>query len=78
MGRAVGITLAQKEVSVMGRARQNRPGKEVPRSGQYELTGRKGAGLDREFTLVKGEPFPPTPKSGQSFRLVDKTKHTKD
>lgn len=62
----------------MGKARRlNRPGKEVRRSGQYELINRSGRGVDREFTLTKGEPFPPTPKSGQSFRLADKTRHKK-
>ena len=59
----------------MGRSKPNRPGKEVPQSGQYELTGRSGAGLSDEYTLVRGEPFPPTRSKGQSFRLVDKTKH---
>ena len=59
----------------MNKSRPNRPGKEVRRSGQYELVNRSGRGVDREFTLVRGEPFPPTPSSGQSFRLVDKTKH---
>lgn len=59
----------------MTRNRPNRPGKDVPRSGQYELTSRSGSGLGREYTLVRGEPFPPTPSSDQSFRLVDKTKH---
>jgi hypothetical protein len=59
----------------MTNSRPNRPGKSVPRSGQYELINRAGKGAGREATLVRGEPFPPTPKSGQSFRLVDKTKH---
>ena len=68
----------RKEDNLMGKRNPNRPGKKVPRSGQYELTGRGGRGLGREYTLVEGEPFPPTPKPGQSFRLVDKTKHKKD
>lgn len=59
----------------MSRAKPNRPGKDVSVSGQYELTGSRGKGLGGEYTLVRGEKFPPTPKSGQSFRLVDKTKH---
>jgi hypothetical protein len=61
----------------MSRAKPNRPGKDVPISGQYELTGTQGKGLGREYTLVRGENFPPTPKPNQSFRLVDKTKHKK-
>ncbi|MCH7651987.1 MAG: YjzC family protein [Nitrospinae bacterium] len=47
-----------------------KPGETVPRSGQYKNTGTK-----REVTAVKGEPFPPTPDSGQEYVLVDKTKH---
>ena len=59
----------------MGRSKPNRHGKEVSQSGQYELTGRNRVGLGDEYTLVRGEPFPSTPSKGQSFRLVDKTKH---
>ena len=46
-----------------------RPGQKVPVSGQY---GKAGGG---EVTLVKGKVAPPTDRPGQSFTLVDKTKH---
>lgn len=49
-----------------------KPGEISPHSGQYknEKTG-------YEVTVVKGEPFPPTPEKGQSYKLVDRTKHKK-
>jgi hypothetical protein len=31
-----------------------------------------------EVTVTKGETLPPTPKPGQGFILVDKTKHKDD
>ena len=46
-----------------------KPGKAVPKSGQYKVPGGK------ETTLVEGKPAPPTPKPGQHFTLVDPTKH---
>jgi hypothetical protein len=52
-----------------------RPGQAVPQSGQYGLRGVRGGDLGREVTGVAGRPLPPTPKPGQSYRLVDATKH---
>lgn len=52
-----------------------KPGENVPRSGQYELVGIRGGRLGREVTLVKDETVPPTPKSGQSYTLVDPSKN---
>ncbi len=46
-----------------------KPGQEVPRSGQYQMT-RGGP----ERTGVKGKTFPPTQVTGQRFVLVDRTK----
>lgn len=54
-----------------------KPGQEVPRSGQYEEVGPRGAGSGQEVTSVKGERFPPTRKPGNKFRLADPTKHKK-
>jgi hypothetical protein len=56
----------------MAGKKQYKPGQTVPVSGQYKNTTTK-----TEVTSVKGEPLPPTPKSGQSYILVDKTKHKK-
>lgn len=52
-----------------------KPGERVPHSGQAEIVGRRGGRTGEERTVVKGEPFPPTPKSGQGYTIVDKTKH---
>lgn len=51
-----------------------KPGQGVPRSGQYEIVGPRGGATGSEVTAVKGEPFPPTPKSGMTYKLVDPTK----
>lgn len=51
-----------------------KPGHTVPTSGQYEIYGPRGGKTGQEVTAVKGEPFPPTQKKNQSYKLVDKTK----
>lgn len=52
-----------------------KPGQTAPRSGQYEQVGPRGGGTGKERTVTKGEPLPPTPKSGMGYKLVDRTKH---
>ncbi|MQY58082.1 MAG: YjzC family protein [Clostridia bacterium] len=52
-----------------------RPGQKASTSGQYEIIGPKGGKTGQERTVTKGEPLPPTPKSGQHYILVDPTKH---
>ena len=52
-----------------------KPGQRVPRSGQYEIIGTRGGRTGKERTVVKDEPFPPTPKGGQRYYIVDPTKH---
>ena len=47
-----------------------RPGDKVPASGQYLNTS-----TDTEVTGVQGKPLPPTPKPGQNYVLVDRTRH---
>lgn len=49
-------------------------GQKVPRSGQYEIIGVRGGKTGEEVTGVKGKILPPTPKSGQTYKLVDPTK----
>lgn len=53
-------------------SKRYRPGEKVPVSGQYKVSRTK-----REVTCVKDEPFPPTPEKGETYRLVDRTKHKK-
>lgn len=52
-----------------------KPGQSAPRSGQYEQLGPRGGSTGVERTVVRGEPLPPTPSSGMSYRLVDPTKN---
>ena len=54
---------------------KKKPGQIAEYSGQYALIGRRGARKGVEVTVVKGEPMPPTPNPGMSYKLVDKTKH---
>ena len=51
-----------------------KPGQSAPQSGQYQQIGPRG-GEGPERTVVKGEPLPPTPKPGTTYKLVDPTKH---
>lgn len=52
-------------------------GEEVPHSGQYGVLGPRGGDLNKEVTVTKGEPFPPTQARGQRYVLNDPTKHKK-
>jgi len=54
-----------------------KPGQKVPQSGQAEIIGPRGGRTKEERTVVTGEPFPPTPKPGQKYEIVDPTKHKK-
>lgn len=51
-----------------------RPGEKAPASGQYQIIGPRG-GQGPERTVVRGEPLPPTPKSGQGYQITDRTKN---
>lgn len=56
----------------------HKSGQKAPESGQYGVVGPKGGKTGTEITATKGETMPPTPKPGQGFVLVDKTKHKDD
>ncbi len=49
-------------------------GDRTPRSGQYEIIGSRGGRTGTERTSTRGNLLPPTPKSGQTYKLVDATK----
>jgi hypothetical protein len=49
------------------------PGTLAPASGQYEIIGPRGGQTGVERTVVRGEPLPPTPSAGETYRLVDRT-----
>lgn len=51
-----------------------KPGTIAPQSGQYQQIGPRG-GKGKEVTVTKGEPLPPTPTSGMTYKLVDPTKN---
>lgn len=51
-----------------------RPGETVPVSGLYQQIGPRG-GKGTEVTSVKGEPLPPAPVKGTTYKLVDPAKH---
>lgn len=53
------------------------PGAETPVSGQYAVDGPRGANTGREITSTAGKPLPPTQRAGETYRLVDRTKHKK-
>ncbi len=52
-----------------------KPGEKASVSGQYRRILANGKLTPSEVTVVKDEPLPPTPKKGQRYRLVDRTKH---
>ncbi len=58
-------------------AKTYKPGEIVPKSSQVEIIGPRGGNTGKERTVVKNEPFPPTPKPNQTYRIVDPTKHKK-
>ena len=53
-----------------------KPGQKAPISGQYRIIGPRGK-KGPERTVVKGEPFPPTPKPKSKYTLVDPTRHNR-
>lgn len=58
----------------MGKTSGFKPGSKAPASGQYERIGPRG-GKGPEVTVVKGEPLPPTPQPGSTYRIADRTKN---
>jgi hypothetical protein len=46
-----------------------KPGQTAERSGEYEIRGVRGGHTGEERTVVRGAPFPPTPKSGEKYAL---------
>lgn len=51
-----------------------RPGNTTPMSGQYQQIDPRG-GVGKEVTSVRGEPLPPAPAPGTTYKLVDPTKN---
>jgi hypothetical protein len=66
---------AGKRWEVTKMAKTFKPGQKAPVSGQYEIIGPRGAPTGVERTVTKHEPLPPPPKPGETYKLVDPTKH---
>jgi len=56
----------------MAKSSGYKPGEKAPASGQYQEKGPRG-GKGREVTAVRGEPLPPTTRSGSTYDIVDRT-----
>ena len=52
-----------------------KPGEKAPASGQYGIVAVRKGELDTVRTVVRGETLPPTPHSGQSYKINDRTKN---
>lgn len=59
----------------MSKTKTHKPGETAPASGQYVIIGPRGGNSGAERTIVKGEPFPPTPGPRQGYLIVDPTKN---
>lgn len=56
-------------------AKTLKPGQKAPASGQYPILTRTGRNTGVERTVVRNEPMPPTPKSGQRYGTPDRTRN---
>jgi hypothetical protein len=54
-----------------------KPGAPVPKSGQAIIVDVNGKPIGIERTVVEGKIFPPTKAKGQTWEMVDLTKHEK-
>jgi hypothetical protein len=52
-----------------------KPGDGPEASGIYSIIGPRGGVTPHQRTHVKGKPFPPTPRTGEGYRLKIKTKN---
>lgn len=59
----------------MATSKPMKSGTIAPSSGQVEIVGPRGGRTGDERTTTKGNPLPPTPKAGQGYIMVDRTKN---
>jgi len=52
-----------------------KPGQISPASAQAGIVGPRGGKTGVERTVVRGEPFPPTPNKGQQCTITDRTRN---
>lgn len=62
--------IANLRLEIANMASTLKPGTPAPKSGQY-----RNNSTGTEVTGTRGNPLPPTPKSGQNYTLVDPTRH---
>ena len=53
---------------------KHKPGEKAPASGIYTIRGPRGGNTGEERTVVREEPFPPTPKPGQGYTITRPTR----
>lgn len=46
-----------------------KPGEKAPVSGEYEIVGPRGGHTHEERTVPRGRPLPPTPNTGEGYRI---------
>jgi hypothetical protein len=52
----------------MGAKNNNlKPGQTAPASGQYPVVGPRGGKTNKEVTVIKDRPMPPTQKPGETY-----------
>jgi len=56
-------------------AKVYKPGMISPASCQAEIVGPRGGETGKERTVVRGEPFPPTPEPKQGYMITDRTRN---
>jgi hypothetical protein len=60
----------------MGAKNNNlKPGQTAPASGQYPVVGPRGGKTNKEVTVIKDRPMPPTQKPGETYGKPDLTKN---
>jgi len=52
-----------------------KPGNTAPVSAQYGIFGPRGGNTGEERTVPRGTILPPTPKPGQTYKPVDRTRN---
>lgn len=52
-----------------------KPGSKATVSAQWEIIGPRGGRTGQERTVPKGTQLPPTPKPGQTYIPVDRTRN---
>jgi len=52
-----------------------KPGQATPKSGIYDVLRPRGGLTGEQVVSTHNKPLPPTPKSGQTYRLAERAHH---